>query len=79
MLDILGEHNIAAVQGSTHKYIRGSMLSLIAPPMIKDQLLRKIDQGMRFHLSNWDGRTIDIQEKTNEVGPIYIINSPFEY
>ncbi|CBI27310.3 hypothetical protein AAG906_002043 [Vitis piasezkii] len=67
MLDILGEHNIAAVQGSTHKYIRGSMLSLIAPPMIKDQLLRKIDQGMRFHLSNWDGRTIDIQEKTNEM------------
>ncbi|KAK9277140.1 hypothetical protein L1049_006679 [Liquidambar formosana] len=67
MLDILGTRNIAAVHGSTHKYIRGSMLSLIGPAIIKEQLLPKIDKFMRMQLENWDSKTIDIQEKTNEM------------
>ncbi|XP_059655033.1 cytochrome P450 85A1-like [Cornus florida] len=67
MLDILGKCNIAAVFGSTHKYIRGSILSLICPSMIKDQLLPRIDKLMRIHLNNWEDKTIDIQEKTNDM------------
>ncbi|KAK2975935.1 hypothetical protein RJ640_008035 [Escallonia rubra] len=67
MLDILGKCNIAAVHGSTHRYIRGSMLSLIGPPVIKDRLLAKIDKFLRIHLQDWDGKTIDIQEKTNDM------------
>ena len=67
MLDILGKCNIAAVQGSIHKQIRGSMLSLVGPVRIKDQLFPKIDEFMRVHLENFDGKTIDIQEKTNDV------------
>ncbi|KAF8408236.1 hypothetical protein HHK36_007381 [Tetracentron sinense] len=67
MLDILGNCNIAAVHGSTHKYMRGALLSLISPTMIKDQLLPKIDEFMKSHLSNWDGKTINIQEKTKEM------------
>ncbi|XP_072955667.1 cytochrome P450 85A1 isoform X1 [Typha angustifolia] len=67
MLDILGECNIAAVHGSLHKAMRGAILSLINPPMIRDQLLPKIDEFMRSHLSNWNGKVIDIQEKTKEM------------
>ncbi|XP_021667225.2 cytochrome P450 85A1 [Hevea brasiliensis] len=67
MLDILGKCNIAAVHGSTHKYIRGSLLSLIGPSMIKDQLLPKIDQSIRSFLCNWQGKNIDIQERTTEM------------
>nr|CAD1841259.1 unnamed protein product [Ananas comosus var. bracteatus] len=36
-------------------------------PMIRDQLLPKIDHFMRRHLSNWSGKLIDIQEKTKEM------------
>ncbi|KAK4346406.1 hypothetical protein RND71_032745 [Anisodus tanguticus] len=68
MLDILGKCNIAAVNGSAHKYMRGALLSLISPTMIRDQLLPKIDEFMRSHLTNWDNKVIDIQEKTNKVG-----------
>ncbi|XP_020240141.1 cytochrome P450 85A [Cajanus cajan] len=67
MLDILGKCNIAAVHGSTHKYMRGALLSIISPTSIRDQLLPKIDQFMRAHLSNWDHKVINIQEKTKEM------------
>ncbi|CAK9142436.1 unnamed protein product [Ilex paraguariensis] len=67
MLDILGKCNISAVYGTTHKYIRGSLLSLIAPSTIKDQLLSKVDKYMRICLHNLDGETIDIQEQTNDM------------
>lgn len=68
MLDILGKCNIAAVHGAAHKHMRGALLSLISPTMIKNHLLPKIDDFMRSHLRNWDGKAIDIQEKTKEVG-----------
>ncbi|KAA8547885.1 hypothetical protein F0562_004314 [Nyssa sinensis] len=67
MLDILGKCNIAAVHGSTHKNMRGALLALISPSMIRDQLLPKIDEFMRSHLSNWENNIIDIQEKTKEM------------
>ncbi|TMX03789.1 hypothetical protein EJD97_014193 [Solanum chilense] len=67
MIDILGKCNIAAVNGSAHKYMRGALLSLISPTMIRDQLLPKIDEFMRSHLTNWDNKVIDIQEKTNKM------------
>ncbi|MED6172757.1 Cytochrome P450 85A [Stylosanthes scabra] len=67
MVDILGELNIAAVHGSTHKYLRGALLSIISPTMIIDQLLPKIDQLVRSYLSNWDNQVIDIQQKTKEM------------
>ncbi|KAL9272277.1 Cytochrome P450 85A1-like protein [Drosera capensis] len=67
MLDILGKCNIAAVHGSTHKYMRSALLSLICPTMIRHQILPKIDEFMRFHLSDWDDQVIDIQEKTKEM------------
>lgn len=67
MLDILGTYNIAAVHGSVHKHMRGALLALLSPAMIRDQHLPKIDDFMRSHLSNWDNKLIDIQEKTKEV------------
>ncbi|XP_042496837.1 cytochrome P450 85A-like [Macadamia integrifolia] len=67
MLDILGKSNIAAVHGSAHKKIRGALLNIISPTMIRDHLLLTIDQFMKSHLSNWDGKIIDIQEKTKEM------------
>lgn len=67
MLDILGKCNIAAVHGSTHKNMRGALLALVSPPMIRDILLPKIDDFMRSHLSNWNAKIIDIQEKTKEM------------
>ncbi|KAL6553065.1 hypothetical protein OROGR_006907 [Orobanche gracilis] len=75
MLDILGECNIAAVNGSAHKHMRGALLALISPTMIKDQLLPKIDHFMRSHLSNWDGRIVDIQEKTKELFQMAFLSS----
>ncbi|KAM0951357.1 putative cytochrome P450 [Dioscorea sansibarensis] len=67
MLDILGKCNIAAVDGPLHKAMRGAMLGLINPPMIRDQLLHKIDQFMRSHLTDWSNKIIDIQQKTKEM------------
>ncbi|RYQ86090.1 hypothetical protein Ahy_B10g105754 isoform A [Arachis hypogaea] len=67
MVDILGNCNIAAVHGSTHKYLRGALLSIIGPAMVRDQLLTKIDHFMRSHLSNWDNQVLDIQRKTKEM------------
>ncbi|XP_044468876.1 cytochrome P450 85A-like [Mangifera indica] len=67
MLDILGKCNIAAVTGSSHKYMRGALLALISPTMIKDQLLPKIDAFMRSHLGHWDNNIINLQDKTKEM------------
>lgn len=67
MLDILGKCNIAAVSGAAHKSFRGALLSIISPTIIKDHLLPKVDDFMRSHLSHWDGKTVDIQEKTKEM------------
>ncbi|KAL5805775.1 hypothetical protein ACOSQ4_028508 [Xanthoceras sorbifolium] len=67
MLNILGKCNIAAVHGSSHKYMRGALLALISPTMIRDQLLPKIDGFMRTHLTYWDNKIINIQDKTKEM------------
>ena len=67
MTNILGKCNIAAVYGSAHKHIRGSFLSLVGPSTTRDLLLPKIDKYMRSFLANFDGKTIDIQTKTEEV------------
>ncbi|XVF20847.1 hypothetical protein REPUB_Repub12eG0038200 [Reevesia pubescens] len=67
MLDILGKCNIAAVHGSKHKQMRGALLALISPTMIREQLLPKIDEFMRTFLSNWDNKVINIQDKTKEM------------
>ncbi|KVI02616.1 cytochrome P450 [Cynara cardunculus var. scolymus] len=67
MLDILGKSNIAAVHGPAHKNMRGALLSLVSPTIIKDKILPKIDDFMRSHLSNWSHQVIDIQEKTKEM------------
>lgn len=67
MSDILGKCNIAAVHGTSHKHMRGALLALISPTMIRDQLLPKIDAFMRTHLSDWDNKIINIQDKTKEV------------
>ncbi|GAV78763.1 p450 domain-containing protein [Cephalotus follicularis] len=66
-LDILGKYNIAAVHGSTHNHIRGSLLSLIGPPIIRDKYLPAIDKNMRSFIDNWDTKTIDIQDRTKEM------------
>ncbi|KAG9439160.1 hypothetical protein H6P81_019325 [Aristolochia fimbriata] len=67
MLDILGESNLAAVSGPLHKNLRGALLGLISPSMIRLQLLPKIDEFMRSHLSGWTDKVINIQEKTKEM------------
>ncbi|KAK1291365.1 Cytochrome P450 85A1 [Acorus calamus] len=66
MLDILGKYNIAAVHGSLHKTMRGAMLALIGPTMVRDHLMPKIDKFIRSHLNHLDGKIIDIQDKTKE-------------
>lgn len=70
MLDILGRNNIAAVHGPLHRAMRGAMLSLVRPAMIRDTLLPKIDDFMRSHLAGWAGCLVDIQERTKEVSPV---------
>jgi brassinosteroid-6-oxidase 2 len=67
MLDILGRNNIAAVQGPLHRAMRGAMLSLVRPAMIRSSLLPKIDAFMRSHLAAWSSAVVDIQAKTKEV------------
>uniref|UniRef100_A0A7N0T9R8 Cytochrome P450 85A n=1 Tax=Kalanchoe fedtschenkoi TaxID=63787 RepID=A0A7N0T9R8_KALFE len=67
MLDILGRRNIAAVHGSTHKYMRGALLSLVTPAKLRHQVLPKIDQFMRTHLSDWNRKIVNIQDKTKEM------------
>ncbi|KAL8266275.1 hypothetical protein R6Q59_003619 [Mikania micrantha] len=67
MLEILGKSNIAAVHGPAHKNMRGALLSLVSPTIIRQQILPKIDHFMRSHLSNWSNQIIDIQQKTKEM------------
>lgn len=62
-LDILGERNIAAVTGSYHKRMRGSLLLVIGSPALRVQVLPKADRDMRCFLQNWDAKTIDFQQK----------------
>lgn len=71
MLDILGPNNIAAVHGPLHRAMRGAMLALTRPHMIRAALLPKIDAFMRAHLHGWAGRRVDIQEMTKEVWYTY--------
>ncbi|CAJ1931861.1 unnamed protein product [Sphenostylis stenocarpa] len=66
MRKILGT-NIAEVHGAVHKRIRGSLLSLIGPMAVKDRLLPEVDEFMRSYLDNWDGKIVDLQEKTVEM------------
>ena len=66
MRNILGDTNIAAVHGTTHKRIRGSLLSLVGPSAVRD-LVPKTDKFMRSFLDGWAGKIIDIQEKTKQV------------
>ncbi|EPS66987.1 hypothetical protein M569_07789, partial [Genlisea aurea] len=67
MLDILGKRNIAAVHGGEHKYLRGALLGVVSPAMIREHLLPKIDGFIRSHLDGWDGTVVDIQHKTKEM------------
>ncbi|KAF7012962.1 unnamed protein product [Triticum aestivum] len=67
MLDILGRNNIAAVHGPLHRVMRGAMLGLVRPAMLRTSLLPKIDAFMRDHLSGWAGSVVDVQAKTKEM------------
>ncbi|OIW02193.1 hypothetical protein TanjilG_02417 [Lupinus angustifolius] len=66
MKNILGI-NVAEVHGAVHKRIRGSLLSLVGPVALRDQVLPKMDKFMRSFLHNWDGKTIDMQQKSMEM------------
>ncbi|CAI9108998.1 OLC1v1008721C1 [Oldenlandia corymbosa var. corymbosa] len=67
IVDILGRHNIGAVAGGKHKQIRGATMFLIGPSAVKEQLLPKINKYIRLFLQDWEGKTIDIQAKTQEM------------
>ncbi|KAF7005374.1 hypothetical protein CFC21_020501 [Triticum aestivum] len=67
MLDILGRNNIAAVHGPLHRLMRGAMLGLVRPAMLRQSLLPKIDAFMRDHLQGWAGAVVDVQAKTKEM------------
>jgi len=68
MLDILGTCNMAAVHGSSHRLMRGSLLSLISSTMMRDHILPKVDHFMRSYLDQWNElEVIDIQDKTKHV------------
>lgn len=68
MLDILGTCNMAAVHGSSHRLMRGSLLSLISSTMMRDHILPKVDHFMRSYLGQWNElENIDIQDKTKHV------------
>nr|CAB3498522.1 unnamed protein product [Digitaria exilis] len=73
MLDILGPNNIAAVHGPLHRAMRGAMLALTRPTMIRAALLPKIDAFMRAHLHGWAGRLVDIQEMTKEMALLSVL------
>ncbi|XP_028053417.1 cytochrome P450 85A1-like isoform X2 [Camellia sinensis] len=63
-----------AVHGSTHRHIRAALLSLLCPPIIRSQLLPKLDDFMRCHLSNWDNTLVDNQQKTKEMAFLSSLN-----
>lgn len=73
MVDLIGKTNMAAVHGSDHKLVRGSLISLVGPAAIKDQLFPYIDKFISCFIDNWDGKTLDIQQKTMEVYLIIIV------
>ncbi|CAI0463192.1 unnamed protein product [Linum tenue] len=66
MVDILGT-NISTVHGATHKHIRGSILSLLGPVAVKEKLFPNLLKCVKSFTADWDGKTIDIQEKAQEV------------
>ncbi|CAN0896209.1 Cytochrome P450 85A1 [Linum grandiflorum] len=66
MVDILGT-NISSVHGAAHKHIRGSILSLIGPVPVREKLFPSILKNVRLFVSDWDGKTVDIQDKTKEM------------
>ncbi|CAN0879658.1 Cytochrome P450 85A1 [Linum grandiflorum] len=51
MVDILGRTNIANVHGATHKHIRGSILSLIGPNAVRENLFPSVLKHMIFYLA----------------------------
>ncbi|KAF1889577.1 hypothetical protein Lal_00024904 [Lupinus albus] len=59
--------NMAEVNGTVHKRIRGTLLSLIGPAAHRDGLLQKMDRCMRSFIHNWAGKTIDIQQKVRKL------------
>lgn len=66
--DILGPYNIAYVDGSLHKHIRGSLMSVIGPNMIRYNLMHKLDRSVHSFLSHWEaGSVVELQDKTKEV------------
>ncbi|KAH0851800.1 hypothetical protein HID58_015243 [Brassica napus] len=68
MLDILGTCNMAAVHGSSHRLMRGSLLSLISSAMMRDHILPKVDYFMRSYLGQWSElENVDIQDKTKHM------------
>eukprot|EP00252_Welwitschia_mirabilis_P024994 TRINITY_DN7651_c0_g1_i2.p1 TRINITY_DN7651_c0_g1~~TRINITY_DN7651_c0_g1_i2.p1 ORF type:complete len:479 (+),score=57.63 TRINITY_DN7651_c0_g1_i2:467-1903(+) len=67
MQDLLGKWNIASVQNSLHKLMRGTMLSLINPSLIKTHLLADVDEFMDSYLRNWENQVIQLQDKTKEM------------
>ncbi|ESW25486.1 hypothetical protein PHAVU_003G040300 [Phaseolus vulgaris] len=77
MRKILGT-NIAEVHGAVHKRIRGSLLSLIGPMAVKDHLLPEVDEFMSSFLHNWDGKIIDLQEKTVQMAFIISMKAVVE-
>nr|GMC61081.1 cytochrome P450 85A1-like [Ipomoea batatas] len=63
--DVMGKYNIAMMHGPNHKLFRGSLLSLVGTPMIRQHLLPKIEKYMKLYLQDFHGRTIlDIQQET---------------
>ncbi|CAL5424482.1 unnamed protein product [Camellia sinensis] len=51
-----------------------ALFSLLCPSIIRFQLLPKLDDFMRCHLSNWDNTLIDIQQKTKEMAFLSSLN-----
>lgn len=79
MLDILGKCNIAAVQNSLQKTMRGVILALINPSMSKDHLLSDINNFMDIHLQHWNGHIINLQDKTKEMALLCVFEAGNEY
>ncbi|KAG9439161.1 hypothetical protein H6P81_019326 [Aristolochia fimbriata] len=73
MVNLLGQWNLAAVTGSPHKTLRGAMLGLINPSMIRLHLLVKVDEFMRSHISDWNDKTIDLRQKTKDMALLSIL------
>ncbi|OIW02192.1 hypothetical protein TanjilG_02416 [Lupinus angustifolius] len=59
--------NMAQVNSTVHKRVRGTLLSLIGPAAHRDHLVPKLDRCMRSFLHNWAGKTIDIQQKARQM------------